>query len=230
MLVADDAIRLRQLLERREPRLDAEARKQVREQVQRAAVDRGAADDFVARLQQPEQRRRRRRLPARQQHRRLGALERGDRLLHRRDRGIAVARVEELRRPPLVVGAHLLRVLEQERRRLVDRRGQRVGVAGRCPGCPARSSVLAHGLACSRKLQSVLRGRRRRSHANHQSRLDRDDALAAGGDDRLDELVVRVLVAAVDAARRGCSADRTARRRRRRNRAARAGCARAGST
>ena len=37
-----------QLVERREPRADAELRQQIREQVQRAAVDRRAADDFVA--------------------------------------------------------------------------------------------------------------------------------------------------------------------------------------
>ena len=39
---------------------------------------------------------------------------------------------------------------------------------------------------------------RSRDHAITKSRLDRDDPLAAGGDDRLDELVVGVLVAAID--------------------------------
>ena len=70
--------------------------------MQRAAVDRGAADDFVARCEQRQQRSRRRRLAARQHERRLGAFERGDLLLDRRDRRIRVARIEELRRLPLV--------------------------------------------------------------------------------------------------------------------------------
>ena len=46
----EDRLRPRQLLERHEARLDPELRQQVGEQVQRAAVDRGAADDFVARF------------------------------------------------------------------------------------------------------------------------------------------------------------------------------------
>jgi hypothetical protein len=47
---ADDRRRVRQLLERHEPRRHAEARQHVFEQVQRAAVDRRAADDLVAGL------------------------------------------------------------------------------------------------------------------------------------------------------------------------------------
>ena len=53
------------------------------EQVQRAAVDRRAADDLVARLQVRHQDRRRRAHARREQQRRLGAVERRELLLRR---------------------------------------------------------------------------------------------------------------------------------------------------
>jgi hypothetical protein len=53
----------RQLVQRDEPRRDPEARQQVLQQMQRAAVDRRAAQDLVARLQVRHQDRRRRAHP-----------------------------------------------------------------------------------------------------------------------------------------------------------------------
>ena len=52
-----------QILERRKPGRDAEAGQILRHHLQRAAVDRGTAHDFLPRLQQAEQRRRRGRHP-----------------------------------------------------------------------------------------------------------------------------------------------------------------------
>ena len=123
------ALGLGQLLDRHEPRLDAEARQQIVEQVQRPAVDRRAADDLVAGLHVRHQDRRRRALPRREQQRRLGAIERGQLPLDADDRRVRVARVQIFRRLALVVRGDLGGVLEDERRRLVDRRRQRHGVA-----------------------------------------------------------------------------------------------------
>ncbi len=87
-----------EFVERHEPRHDPELRQQVREQVKGAAVDGRTADDLISARQQRQQRRRGRRLPAREQQRPLGPLEHRDLLLHRHNRRIRVARVEELRR------------------------------------------------------------------------------------------------------------------------------------
>ncbi len=75
--VGDDALEAGELVERDEPRRDAEARKQIVQQVQRAAVDRRAADAPRRPLSSMRHQDRRRRAHAgREQQRRLGAIER----------------------------------------------------------------------------------------------------------------------------------------------------------
>ena len=123
-----DRLRLTELVDRHEARADAELRQQVGDEVQGAAVNRAAAHDFVAGGEEREERGRRRRLSAREHERARGALEPGNLGFDRQDGRVGVAGVEKLRRSPFVVIAHLLRVLEHERRRFVDGRRQRRGI------------------------------------------------------------------------------------------------------
>ena len=127
--IGQDPFRLGQRLERHEPRLDAEPREKVVQQVQRAAIDRRPADDLVARAHVRHEERRRRPHPRGEQERRFGPIEHRQLLLDARDRWIGVPRVEILRRSAFVVGHDFFRALEDERRRLVDRRRQGRGDA-----------------------------------------------------------------------------------------------------
>src|SRR5258708_1997621 len=93
-------------------------------------------------------------------------------------------------------------VFEKERRRFVNGRGQRVGVAVAPRAAVNNLSRWTHKLVHSSQfavhsLQFTVCGAQLADGAT-KSGLDRFDSLAAGGDDRLDELVVGVLVAAVD--------------------------------
>ena len=97
--------------------------------MQRAAVDRGAAHDFVARLYVRHQDGGRRALAGREQQRCFRAIERRQLALGADDSRVRVARIQELRRPAFVVRQDFLRAVEDEGRRLVDRRRQRHGVA-----------------------------------------------------------------------------------------------------
>ena len=168
-------------------------------------------------------------MPLDEQQRRLGAFERGELLLDREHRRVRVARVEELRRPALVVGHHLLRVLEDEGRRLVDRRRERLARSRSTRSAPVHDRQWQ--LAASSG-QSSITANHPTSLRSPSQRLDRRRWLTrslAAGDDRLDELAVGVFVAAIDELRERAAAGRTARRRRRRNRAGRADCAPGGS-
>ena len=127
-------LRLAELVDRHEARADAELRQEVGDEVQRAAVNRAAAHDLVAGGEERQERGRRRRLSAREDERARGALEPGDLCLDRQDGRVGVARVEELRRSPFVVVAHLLRALEHERRRFVDGCRQRCGIVADAVG------------------------------------------------------------------------------------------------
>ena len=80
---------LGELVERDEPRRDPELRQQIVQQVQRAAVNRRAADDLVARLAVRHQDRRRRAHAGREEQRRLGAIERRQLPLDADDRRVA---------------------------------------------------------------------------------------------------------------------------------------------
>ena len=124
-------LEVRQIAERHEPRVNVEFREQIGEQVQRAAIDGRATYDLFARLDVRHQNGRRRALAGRKHQRRLRRVERGELLLHADDRRVGVPRIEVLRRPAFVVVEHFLRALEHERRRLVDRRGERHRVTGR---------------------------------------------------------------------------------------------------
>ena len=124
-LLRQHGLRLREIGEADEARRDARARQEIGDEVQRAAVDRRAADDLVAGLHQAEERRRRRRLARRGHHRRLGAFDDRDLGFDRLHRRIRVARVDVLVRSPFLVRLELGGVREDERRRRVDRRRQR---------------------------------------------------------------------------------------------------------
>src|SRR6476661_2922486 len=97
--------------------------------MQRAAVDGGAADDLVSRPGMRHQDGRRGALARREQQRAFRAVQRRRFLLGADDGRVGVARVEVLARPTLVVRDDLLRAVEYERRRLVDRCGEWDGVA-----------------------------------------------------------------------------------------------------
>ena len=100
-----------------------------REQVQRPAINRGAAHDLVAGCEAaPISAVVVAAWPLESTSAASAPFEPRDLLLDREHRRIRVARVEELRRFPLVVRAHLGGVLEEERRGFVDRRGERLGV------------------------------------------------------------------------------------------------------
>ena len=127
-------LRLAELVDRHEARADAELRQQIGDEVKRPAVNGAAAHDLVAGGEERQERGRRRRLSAREDERGLGAFEPGDLRLDSQDGRVGVARVEELRRLPFVVVAHLLRVLEHERRRFVDRGRQGCGIVADAVG------------------------------------------------------------------------------------------------
>ena len=104
--------------------------------------------------------------------RRLRLIERRQLPLHRRQRRVAVAGVQILPGSSLVVGDHFRGVVEDERRGLVDRRRQR----------RRTSRIRRTGV------DQIRRGLHRRSRTPTCSPL--------AADDRLDELVVGILVAA----------------------------------
>ena len=153
--------------------------------MERAAVDGRAAHHLVAGLQQREQDRRDGRHAGAEDERLLGAVGRRQLLLDRHDGRVLVARIEVLPGATLVVAPHRLRILEHERGRFVDRGRER----GR-----RRRALRRGGSTWSRiPLRSSL--------TNHASRITitihECEMLAAGADDGLDELPIRVLVGAL---------------------------------
>src|SRR6185503_7466888 len=91
----------------------------------RAPVERGARQDFVARLHEREQARRGGGHPRGQDQGRLPLLERRERLLQLPQGRVLVARVEVQLLVALEVPAHVGRGAEDERGRLHDGRRQR---------------------------------------------------------------------------------------------------------
>ena len=124
-------LRGRERVDPLEPHQHAQPGEDFRQQVERAAVDRGAAHHLVACRHERQERGRRRRLPARQQHGRVRPFERREGALHRTNRRILVARIEVLGGLALVVRAHLRGVVEHVGRRFVDRQRERLDVGER---------------------------------------------------------------------------------------------------
>ncbi len=125
-LRAEERRRPLELVERRESDGDLQRGQHVVDQVERAAVDGRAAQQLVARLQERQHQRRRGRHPRREHQRRLGTVERGQLLLGGHHRRVGVARVEVLAHLPFLVAAHLVGVLEEKGRGLVDRDADRI--------------------------------------------------------------------------------------------------------
>ena len=123
--IPDDALRLAELLDRDEPWAHAELHQHVVQQMERAAVDRRRTDHLVAGARVRHQRRRDGAHARREDQRGLGLIERGELPLHRRQRRVAVARVQVLRGSALVVGDDFGGAGEHEGRGLVDRGRQR---------------------------------------------------------------------------------------------------------
>ena len=116
--------------------VDAEARQQVGEQPHRPAVERRARQHLVAGANERGHRGRHRRHAGRERERRLGALDRGERLLELADGGVRVARVEEELLVALEIAAHLGRGAEGEGGGLHDGRASGPGRAS-CRPCTA---------------------------------------------------------------------------------------------
>ena len=129
-LGADDPIEVRQVVERNEAPLDAELGHQVFDNVERAAVNGRAAENFVARLQQRQQRRRDGRHPGTEQERGFRAVHRGHLLLDRHDCRVLIPGVEIAVQFSFLVFDDVGHRVEHERARLVDGHGERGRRAG----------------------------------------------------------------------------------------------------
>ena len=106
---------------------DAELVERDRELRVRSAVERARGDDVVAVAAEREERQHLRRHAGRRGERRASAFQRGDALLERRDRRIRDARIDVAERLQVEEARRVVRAVEHERRRLVDRQRARAG-------------------------------------------------------------------------------------------------------
>ena len=114
-----------ELLQRRELRRHAEAAEHIGNDLQRTAVNRGAAHDFVARLQQSKERGARGRHARRRDQRVLGVLENRDLQFGRAHGRIRIARVDVFFVLAVLIVREIRRGIEGKRARGVNRRRQR---------------------------------------------------------------------------------------------------------
>jgi hypothetical protein len=109
-------------------RLDADLAEVHAEHRDRAAVELRGRDDVVALLEDVEERHHLGRLPRGGRHRRAPALDRGHALLEDRGRRIRKPRVDVAERLQVEEARGVVGVVEDVRRRLVERNGARAGL------------------------------------------------------------------------------------------------------
>jgi hypothetical protein len=143
------------------------------DELARAPIAVARHDQMRALRQHREERRRRRAHARREEHSVVAALEIGELALDGAPGRIAVATVLVAREPTFLVRAHLFGRAERVRRRLVDRNGERVGLAELALSAVYRS----RGVAVGRGFDGCVR---RRSPLVGHLGVTRERALSSG--------------------------------------------------
>ena len=201
--------------------LDPEARQRVGQQVVRATVERGRRDNVLAGADDGHDRKVHRGLPAGGGDRSHSALQRRDSLLENGGGRIGDARVHVTWALGVEQRCRVIRVAEDERCRLVDRRragaGRRIGLLPRvqAQGVEVDVSGSAHGWSRRERAGGGAEWRRPRGRCRVRHRPSWEVSCVSScradcttvGDEVIGTMAQRVNRAATDQSRRGCGAD-----------------------